>query len=324
HEHGRGNNSFHLIWNYFSFALSGKRYIKKLDKDFDVVLIIQLSPVMLAWPGIKYAKKYNKKTLLYCYDLWPASLIAGGIKKESFIYKVFKKISKKVYDSVDKIAVTSKSFIDYFKQEHNIDKNKLTYIPQYCEDLFLDINPKINDGVFNYVFAGNIGTMQSVETIIKAANIIRNDNTIKIHIVGEGRDLDKCKKLAKDLGLTNITFYGRKPIEEMPKFYAIADAMIVSLAKDDLISKTLPGKVQSIMAAGKPIIASIDGEANLVIKESNCGLVSSAEDYVSLAKNMEEFKTKDATIFAQNSLKYFNKNFKKEIVIKKLISELEI
>lgn len=320
YEHGRGKNAIHLLWNYFSFALSGKRMVRKLDKDFDIVFINQLSPVMMAWPGIKYGKKYEKKTLLYCYDLWPASLTAGGIKQGSFIYKIFDKISKKIYKQVDKIAVTSKSFIEYFFKEHGIEENKLFYLPQYCEDLFSNIKPRVNDGTYNYVFAGNIGAMQSVETIIKAARLIKYDHTIKIHIVGDGRDLENCKKEAE--GLDNVIFYGRKPVEEMPKFYEMADAMLVTLAKDDLVSKTLPGKVQSYMAAGKPIIGAIDGETNIILKESHCGMVCGAEDYKELAKLLIDFKDIDVEKLSFNAKKNYQSKFTKNIFFDNLIDYL--
>lgn len=313
YEHGRGNNSFNLIWNYFSFGLSGQHLIKKLDKDFDVVLINQLSPVMMAWPGIKYAKKYNKKILLYCYDLWPASLAVGGIKKKSLIYKVFNKISKRIYQQVDKIAVTSLNFIDYFKFEHKQGNNKLFYLPQYCEDIFCLIKGHHNDGIYNYVFAGNIGHTQSVETIIKAAKII-NDDTVRIHIVGDGRNFDLCKKEAE--GLNNVIFHGRKSLEEMQKFYEMADAMIVTMINDDLLSKTLPGKVQSYLASGKPIIGAINGECYQLIKKYNCGLVCKAEDYVELANIFIKFKSVDAKILSENSRKLYDSMFSKEYFFK--------
>lgn len=320
-EHGRGKNAINMLWNYFSFALSGKRMVRKIDKDFDLVFINQLSPVMMAWPGIKYAKKYGKKTILYCYDLWPASLSAGGIKQGSFIYKFFGKISKKVYNNVDHICVTSKSFTEYLVNEHGVNENLVSYLPQYCEDVFEDVKDEPHDG-FNFVFAGNIGKMQSVETIIRAAAILKDRKDIKIHIVGDGRDLDNCKSLAKELETDNVVFYGRKPVEEMPKFYAMADAMLVTLAKDDLVSKTLPGKVQSYMAACKPIIAAIDGEASKAIQDAKCGYVCNAEDCESLADIIMRF-TKETNVdeIKNNSIQFFYNNFSKEIFFKKV--ELE-
>ena len=320
-EHGRGKNAINMLWNYFSFAISGKRKVRKLDKDFDVVFINQLSPVMMAWPGIKYAKKYDKNTILYCYDLWPASLTAGGIKKGSFIYKHFCKISRKIYNQVDHICVTSKSFTDYLVEEHGVDKNKISYLPQYCEELYENIEPQPHEG-FNFVFTGNVGKMQSVETIIRAANLIKDRKDITIHIVGDGRDLENCRQLAQELGTDNVIFYGRKPIEEMPKFYAMADAMIVTLAKDELISKTLPGKVQSYMAAGKPIIGAADGETNTTIKASNCGHVCAADDFISLADIMVKHKKEDNSSFEKNSKNYYLTNFTKSTFFNELEKQL--
>lgn len=311
-EHGRGNNAINMLWNYFSFATSGKRMIRKLEKDFDLVFIHQLSPVMMAWPGIKYATKYGKKSILYCYDLWPASLSAGGIKQGSAVYNLFGRISNKVYNQVDHICVTSKSFIDYLVQEHSVNKNRISYLPQYCEELFDCIESEPHDGI-NYVFAGNIGEMQSVETIINAANLVKNRSDITIYIVGDGRNLENCKHLAKKLETNNVIFYGRKPIEQMPMFYSKADAMIVTLAKDDFVSKTLPGKVQSYMASGKPIIAAIDGEARMIIEEADCGLTCDAEDYEALARLFLEFKKENYNNYSKHSKDFYIKYFTKDI-----------
>ena len=134
----------------------------------------------------------------------------------------------------------------------------MIYLPQYAEELYnnIRIEKKEKENV-DFVFAGNIGEVQSVETIVMAASKITDQN-IKIHIVGDGSSLEKCKKLFNDLNLKNIIFYGRRPMEGMQQFYQIADAMLVTLKKDDIISMTLPGKVQSYMAARKPIIGAID------------------------------------------------------------------
>ncbi|HQM06655.1 MAG TPA: glycosyltransferase family 4 protein [Bacilli bacterium] len=316
-EHGRGKNAINMLWNYFSFAFSGKRKVRKLDKDFDVVFINQLSPIMMAWPGIKYAKEFFKKSVLYCYDLWPASLSAGGIKKGSIIYQYFRNISKRIYNNVDHICVTSKSFSNYLVEEHGTNKDKISYLPQYCEELFDSIDTQPHKGI-NFVFAGNIGQMQSVQTIIRAATLIKGHKGIKIHIVGDGRDLVNCKNLAIELKADNVIFYGRRPLEEMPKFYAMADAMLVTLAKDELVSKTLPGKVQSYMAAGKPIIAAIDGEGAEIIQEADCGFVCEAENYHKLAELLISFLCVDKNRLSTNSLDFYKNRFSKDVFYHRL------
>lgn len=320
-EIGRGHSKIKLFLNYYSVCLSMLRKAKRTKEKYDLVFINQLSPVMQAWAGIAYAKKHKVPCIMYCYDLWPDSLAAGGIGKNNPVFKYFYKVSNKCYKKVDKLLVTSKSFVEYFTDYHHIDKDKIYYLPQFCEDLYSEVvsNNQKDNNEFNYVFAGNVGKMQSVETIIKAANLIKDDNSIKIHIVGDGSNLENCKKLSEEFGLDNVVFYGRKPIEEMPKFYAMADAMLVTLSKNDVISKTLPGKVQSYMAAGKPIIAAIDGECKEILTESKCGFVCDSEDYESLSKLFTEFKTSNIENLKANSLNYFKENFTKDIFFDNLI-----
>ena len=300
-----------------------KRKAKKIKEKYDLVLINQLSPVMVSWAGITYAKIHNVPCIMYCYDLWPDSLAAGGIGKNNIIFKYFYKVSNKCYKSVDKILVTSKLFIDYFKNYHNISEDKIKYLPQYCEDLFskIESNEKKDDTI-NYVFAGNVGKMQSVETIIEAAKLVENTN-IKIHIVGDGSNLEACKKIAENNKLNNVIFYGKRPLEDMPQFYSLADAMIVTLSKNDVISNTLPGKVQSYMCAGKPIIGCIDGEAQIIIKEANCGLCCEAENSEKLSEIFKEMINLDREQLGYNSKKYYEENFTKELFFEKLIKELK-
>ena len=84
---GRRHGAIFRFLNYYSYAISSHFYVKHLKDDFDVVFVNQLSPVMMAKAGITYKKKHNKKLVLYCLDLWPESLVAGGITRGSFIYK---------------------------------------------------------------------------------------------------------------------------------------------------------------------------------------------------------------------------------------------
>jgi len=318
-ELGRGNNSLKLFLNYLSFAVSGSLKAFFIKDKFDVVFVNQLSPVMMGIPAMIYRKKNKKKILLYCLDLWPDSLVAGGIKEGSIIYNIFKIISKWIYNSADSIAVTSSMFIDYFNNKFGINKQKIFHLPQYAEDIFTESVEVEKDDKNNFVFAGNIGEMQSIETIVKAANELRNQSNIIFHIVGDGSKLEDCKILAKELELDNIIYYGRKPVSEMPYFYGLADAMLLTLKNNKTISYTLPGKIQSYMAAGKPIIAAINGEANRVIKEADCGLCCEAENHIELATIIKQFcESNRKKIMAQNSNNYYLKNYSKEQFMKVL------
>ncbi len=314
--HPRKTGIIHRIWNYYSYSYKSKKYIKTLDDSFDVVFIYQLSPIMMANAGIKYAEKHGKKTVLYCLDLWPASLAAGGISG-GVVYKWFHKVSQKVYSSADKILITSKSFSEYFADEFGIEDTE--YLPQYAEELFVpEACKKKPDEYIDLMFAGNVGAAQNLETVIKAAAACKDIQNLRWHIVGDGKELPHCEQMAKELAAP-VIFHGRRPIEEMPSFYAMADAMLVTMKKDDFISYTLPGKVQSYMAAGKPIIGAIDGEAQRVINESQCGFCATAEDVDGLVECVRRFVSADRAQLGEASREYYDCNYTKD----KFINALE-
>ena len=318
YEIGRGKSKIKLFLNYFSYATSATFKALCMKAQYDVIFVNQLSPVMMGVPAIVYKKKFKKKILFYCLDLWPDSLAAGGIKQNSLIYKLFYKISRWIYDSADLILITSSVFENYFRDVLKLDEINIKHLPQYAEDLFTVNLEHISTSneknkTFIFVFAGNIGDMQSVETIIRAANELKNIKDISFHIIGDGSKLEDCKKLSDELNISSIRFYGRKPVEEMPKYYAMADAMLITLKANKTLSLTLPGKVQSYMAAGKPIIGAIDGETRIVIEKADCGYTCEAENYKALAKIIKEFCiSNEIEQLGKNAQNFYIKNYSKE------------
>ncbi|RHT01169.1 glycosyltransferase WbuB [Ruminococcus sp. AM42-11] len=313
----RESGTLKRMLNYYSYAISASAYVlsKKCvssdGKSFDVVFCNQLSPVMMADAAIAYKKKYKVPIIMYCLDLWPESLIAGGITRESIIYKYYHLVSKRIYKKMNKILITSRMFSKYLTNEFGIADEVIEYLPQYAEGIFELMPVKPENGVFDFMFAGNIGAVQSVETIIKAAELLKEE-PIKFHIVGGGSDLERLQALGANLD--NVIFYGRRPVEEMPEFYAKADAMLVTLAADPVLSLTLPGKVQSYMAVGKPIIGSIDGETRKVIDDAKCGFCGEAENAEQLAENIKKFiNVADKNIMGQNARKYYEENFEEKL-----------
>lgn len=328
----RRSGAIYRFLNYYSYALSSTLKVAfnkikpKSGGEFDVVLVNQLSPVMMAYAGIKYKEKHSKKLIMYCLDLWPESLVAGGIKRNSPIFKLFHRISKKIYKKCDKILVTSKMFTDYLKNEFNLEEKNIEYLPQYAESIFSPADcKKIPNETIDFMFAGNIGSAQKIDTIIKVAYKCKNISNIQWHIVGDGSELEKIKKLSEELGLVSIHFYGRQPLEKMPEYYSKADAMLITMEADPIISLTLPGKVQTYMAAGKAIIGCIDGETQMIIDDAKCGYCSAAENIELFLDNIKKYISlnKNETMkMEQNSRNYYEQNFSKDRYIDQLIKVL--
>lgn len=321
----RRHDLMHRLLNYHSYPITAKRKLLSLKNDYDVVFANQSSPVMMVEPAIAYGKRWNKKVVMYCMDLWPASLCVGGVKRDSAIYKLYWKLSKKVYENVDVILVTSRLFKDYFISEFGIPENRIDYLPQYALLEFNDIPKMERKETTDFVFAGNVGAAQNIEVILRTAKIVETEKIedhgkrIVFHIIGNGQALELLQNYTKDNQITNVVFHGRKPSEEMPKYYAMADAMMVTMLPDPFISLTLPAKVQGYMAAGKPILASADGEIANVMRESSCGFCSRADDEHDFVQKIKSFiDIEDKTEMGIKARKYYMDNFSIDIVMDKL------
>lgn len=320
---GRRNNVIFRFLNYFSFAISSKLYLRHLKEEFDVVFTNQTSPVTMSGGAMVYGRKHRKKVVLYCMDLWPASLAAGGVGERSLIYRAFGRISKKIYRAADRILITSESFRDYLQTQFQIGDDRIVYHPQYTNVTQIPQRSPDQKNV-NLVFAGNIGTAQSIDTILKAAKHLEDVKALRWHIVGDGSELENCKEMAAKLGLSNVIFHGRKPQSEIPEYMAMADGLLLTLTADPVISMTLPGKTQTYMASGKPIIAAANGEIPRVIAASCCGFCAPAEDAEALAGAVRDFMAHpDRRSLGENGKRYYQQHFSRERFMDALEQELD-
>lgn len=309
--------------NYYSYSIFAKLYTSFLREKFDVVFVNQLSPVMMAEAAASYKKRHGTGIVLYCLDLWPESLTMGGIRKGSALYKYYHWVSEKIYKQADRILISSNSFSKYFEEEFGIFKT--AYLPQYSEELFdPESCKKEPNRTIDFMFAGNVGVAQSLETVVYAAEKTKEIPNLRWHIVGDGSELTRIQALSCELGLKNVIFHGRQPLERMTEYYSMADAMLVTMRKGDMLSMTLPGKVQTYMAAGKPIIGAVDGETASVIFDSKCGLCCEAEDAEGLANIAKHYvQNHTAQCYGEHARQYYENMFLKTVGMEKLLRFLD-
>lgn len=320
----RKNGSvINLTFNFLSFCFSACLKALTLPGNYDLVFNYQLSPILMSVPGVIYKKIHHTPTLLYCCDLWPESMKVLLKKDKSLPFSIMKFISRKIYRSSDKILVQTKYFLPYFYDTHHISPRTLDVLPQFSNDSYLDYTYESNNGVFDFVFCGNIGFAQDTATIVNAVEQIKDVKGFKVHFVGNGSYLPCLKELVEKKGLQNlILFHGRQDAAQMPKFYALADACLVTLTKNNLTGLTIPAKVQAYMAAGKMVVGAVDGAAKEVIENSNCGVCVSSGDFSSLAKAMADIVTAPPEKYShcgKNAREYYKNNFSK----KRFMSDLE-
>lgn len=305
HEHYKGADVYRVqtiarhhgpIWrslNYLSFVVTGSfrawtQDFTKTEAGFDVIYVWEVSPVTMAVPAIRLAKRYRKPLFLYCMDIWPECVKAMGITESNPAFPLIHAWSRLIYNACDHIAVSSKPFFTYLKKMNRVPLSRMSYLPQYADDaLLLSDFTKQPDGHVDFLFIGNIGKAQKLDCLIRAMSVFREKkddsssvaNKVTLHIVGGGSDEERIRGLTQRLGLTDrIRFYGPKPAAEAAQYYKKADVCVLTLDGSTHIGDTLPGKLQTYMAAGKPVIAAANGATKEIIEESRCGICTPAGD----------------------------------------------
>ena len=323
------NKSIYLALNYISFCLFSTLLAPFLVRGkYDKIFIYQVSPIFAALPAVllKYIKK--APIIIWVTDLWPESLEATGVVKNKRLLSIVGLFVKFIYKHSDKIYISSQGFAKKIKAM-GVKEEKIKFWPQWAESFFSNNEAKSSfqderiPAGFIVMFAGNIGSAQDFKTIVEAAILLKEKAHIQFVILGDGLMRQWAEKEIIHHGLQKtFNFLGRKPIESMPYYYSKADAMLVSLTDTELFSITIPSKVQTYLASGKPIIAALNGEGAQIINEWKAGLSCPATNPLELAKTIEKM-----SLLSKEELEQMGKNsfacYKSEFEREKLIGILE-
>ncbi len=324
----RGNGrTISLFLNYFSFAIFSTFKLLTIKSNFDRIFVFAPSPITVGIPGIFASKIFKAKSILWVHDLWPESIrIAGGIENK-IILGLIDRMTRWIYKNVDKILIQSEGFRSYIDNQVS-NKKKIYYYPFYAEPFYKVENPdpqylnQLPSG-FKLIFAGNIGEGQSFPTLLEAAKILKGMN-LPIHwiIFGDGRMKENVEREIIEYGLSDFFILkGSLAATEMPKYFCCVDGLIVSLKKSEIFSITIPGKLQSYLACGKPIIGSLDGIGANIINESKSGITAKAEsvdDLVSAVVKLYNSTPNERLQMGLNARSYFEKEFERESLLNKL------
>jgi glycosyltransferase involved in cell wall biosynthesis len=189
--------------------------------------------------------------------------------------------------------------------------------------LKLDL-PALDDG-FCVVFAGNVGSAQAVHVISEAAEQLRDHPNIRLVVLGSGSELEWLRTQIAERGLSNLFLAGRFPVQAMPNLLSRADALLVTLADQQIFAATVPNKIQAYMAVGRPIIAAMNGEGARIVQEANAGIFVPAEDAVALADailKLHAMPAADRDRLGENGRQYYRQHFDHEQLVDELINYL--
>lgn len=317
HVFARKNNHLSVSINYLSFYFSSRRFIRRFKEEYDVVLSFSLSPVISINAANIYAKKHNVPHVLFCMDLWPEStVVTGAVRQGSLVYKILYKWSVSLYSKVDKIIVSSPSFVDYFKNVLHLEK-PFVYINQPILRSRETLPSIIYEKKHNVVYAGNIGKIQLIHELVSAMKYVIRDDIV-LHLTGMGSESESIIKRIKDEGLENkVIYHGPLRIEEVERYFRNADALIVSLKKDGTVGKTIPNKAIQYLSYGKPIIGVLQGDGKALLEEAG-GCLFSDEIPENIAEKINEMislSEKEKTQMGLKNKEYFDNNLSFEKIV---------
>lgn len=285
-----------LLLNYWSYIVNGLKFYPHAVKgeSFDVTFVFAPSPITSVIPAIYLKWKLKNHLVVWVQDIWPESLSATGFIKNKSALRVVGLLVKGIYVFVDTLLVPSRAFREPVARYANRDK--VVYYP----NSYQDITPSVEetripaqllaelDNNFCLVFAGNLGAAQSVETLVEVADKLRHLFGLRIVLVGSGSMLTWIENQKQSRELDNLILAGRFPVSEMPQFFSRATGLLVTLKREEIFAYTIPSKIQAYLAAGRPIIAALDGEGARVVEEAGAGLTCPAQDAAGLARCIEQ------------------------------------
>ncbi|MDP2067258.1 MAG: glycosyltransferase family 4 protein [Burkholderiaceae bacterium] len=292
----RGKGSVRLALNYLSFAFWGTVLgpFKLRGRQFDAIFVFQTSPVTAALPALLLRWIKRAPLAMWVLDLWPDTLSAVGVVRSPRVLGWVGALVRFIYRRCDRILVQSRAFFPGIERWLG-DVVRVRYFPGWAEGIFdgslsaVVPAPELapHGHTFNVMFAGNMGDAQDFPAILAAAEQLRHRDDVRWLIVGDGRAADalRAEILRREL-TASVVLLGRHALERMPEFFRGAGALLVSLKRDPVFAMTIPGKVQTYMAAGVPILGMLDGEGARVIEESGGGWVCAAGDSAGLAANV--------------------------------------
>lgn len=328
----RGGGGWRLALNYLSFVVSGLLFAPWVlrNKKFDAIFVYAPSPVLQAIPAIFIGWLKGCPVVLWVQDLWPESLSATGYVKNRLVLKLVEQAVRFIYRHTDLLLVQSKAFEEPVRALAS--NTPIVYYPNSVDDTFAasaTAEPPAVAGLgegFSVMFAGNIGAAQAVGVIVEAASLLREYADIHFVVLGDGSSRGWMLKEIQRRGLTNLHLPGRFPVETMPGFMQKASALLVTLANQPIFAATVPNKVQAYMAAGRPIIACLNGEGARLVVEAGAGLATPAEDAKALADtilHLYRLTPGEQKNMGGNGRRYYQEHFDHNHLVDQLIGHLQ-
>jgi colanic acid biosynthesis glycosyl transferase WcaI len=284
------------VANYTSFALSAATLGAALVDRGDVAYVYH-PPATIGLPATVLRTLRRMPFVYHIADMWPESVVESGMLRGAAVRRVVGGLlsiwCRAVYRQARAITVLSPGF-KRLLVERGVPGNRIHVIYNWTDEAMFRPEPRDEAlarelglaGRFNIVYAGNLGPLQGLDTVIRAAASVRSVRAIQVVFVGVGQQEPALRALVRSLGATNVRFVGRRPYQEMPRISALADVHLVHLRDLPFFRATIPSKTQVALACARPVLMAVNGDAADVVQKAEAGVTCPPEDESKLADAM--------------------------------------
>ena len=285
------------IFTYATFVLASARAgVRQEAPD----AIVAISPLPTGLAAMLVHWRHRKPLIFDLQDIWPDSALAVGVVQSSLVLRVLRQAERFFYRRCALIVCITQGFRRYLLGL-GVTPDRLAVIHNGVDwRVFADAEADQNfrqshhsDGKFVVGYAGNIGLAQGLDTLLDAAELLQ-DEPVKFLMVGEGTDKTRLQTMVRIRGITNVKFLEGVPRKRVPAVLAACDSLLLMLRNDPLFEITVPSKLYEYMAAGKPVICSVGGEAATLVEKFHCGISVLPSDGTALAGAIRKLRADPA------------------------------
>ena len=327
-------NNWRRSWNMLTFSYNCYKIGCKF-KDKPEVIIGSSPHPFAAFVAAKLSRKLKTKIFLELRDLWPQVIVdMGKLSQHHPVTQAMRLLEKYLYRAADKIIVLAEGSKKYLIEKSGIKESKILYLPNgvHLNNFSCmkdrDVLRKLyNFNKFTLIYTGAHGPANSLDTILRAAERLRENKDIEIVLVGDGILKEKLLKQAKEIRLDNVRFLDPVPKSEIPGILTAADAAIITLKKVKVFSYGVsPNKLFDYMAARKPIICAVEGNMAEKVENIGCGISVIPEDEKSMADTITHLVSlpqNELKKMGDNGYEEIKENYSREKLAQKLVGLLE-
>jgi len=284
--------------NYSSFAISAGTLGAALSGRADVAYVYH-PPATVGLPALVLKALRGLPFVYHIADMWPESVIESGMLGNGRVNELAERALSRwchfVYQQAAAITVLSPGF-KRLLVARGVPAEKVDVIYNWTDEEVFHPLPRDAalegqlglEGCFNVVYAGNLGAFQGLETVIRAALLLKGIPAIRFVLAGTGQKEGELRALARKLGADNVVFIGHRPYWQMPAVNSLADVLLIHLKDLPIFRSTIPSKTQVALACGKPVLMGLRGDAAEIIERAHAGMICEPESDAGMAQAAKE------------------------------------